>query len=440
MFTPMKIGIRREDKNEWERRVPLTPDHVRVLVQKGTEVFVQPSKIRIFPDDQYRAAGAAVQEDLSNCDLVIAVKEIPGDFFCHNKAYMFFSHTIKGQPYNMPMLRALIGRQATLIDYEKITDEQNRRLIFFGNYAGTAGMFETFYTLGRRLAWEGIPNPFQGLRRPVEYSGLDEAKTALRRAGEQLAADGLTESISPLVVGFSGYGNVSRGAQEIFNLVPHESIPAGELIKYMKSGGLSNRQLYKVVFHEKDMAKPRGSAPFNLQQYYREPDKYESRFEEYLPLLTVLVNCIYWDARYPRLVTKEWVRRAWASGRPRLRVIGDISCDIEGSIECTVRATEPGQPIYTYIPSDGRIADGWEGSGPVIMAVDTLPSELPREASISFGDMLLPFVEEIAAGDFSKPFDALDVPSPIKRGVIVHHGEFTPDYIYMTKYIQAQSV
>src|SRR5215471_15651470 len=280
----MKVGLRREDKNEWERRVPLTPDHVRSLAQQGLQVYVQPSTIRVFKDDEYRQAGATVQEDLSDCGMIFAVKEIPADVFRHAGAYMFFSHTFKGQPYNMPMLRKIIECRATLIDYEKVTDDQNRRLIFFGNYAGTAGMFETFYTLGKRLAWEGIPNPFADLKRPVEYCGLEEAKAALKAAGERLAVDGLPDALTPFVVGFSGYGNVSRGAQEIFGLVPHETIHAAELGAFMKSGAASNKRLYKVVFYEKDMAKPRNTnAAFDLQQYYREPDKYESRFEEYLP-------------------------------------------------------------------------------------------------------------------------------------------------------------
>ena len=436
----MRIGIRREDKNEWERRVPLTPNHVRTLVEAGIQVAVQPSTIRIFRDEEYVQSGAVVRDDLSDCGIVFAVKEIPADFFHHGKAYMFFSHTFKGQPHNMPMLRTMLERKVTLIDYEKVTDEQNRRLIFFGNYAGTAGMLETFYTLGKRLAWEGIPNPFDNLKRPLEYSGLEAAKAALRDSGRRIAAEGLPRELQPLVVGFSGYGNVSKGAQEIFDLLPHESISAADLARWVQAGGASDRVLYKVVFYEKDMARPRNGT-FDLQQYYREPERYESRFEEYLPHLTVLVNCIYWDARYPRLVTKSWARRAWTSGsKPKLRVIGDISCDIEGSIECTVHATEPGDPIYTFLASDGRTVSGWEGEGPVIMAVDTLPSELPREASVSFGDMLVPFAPAIARCDFSKHYEDLDLPHAIKRAIIVHRGEFTPDYVYMTKHIQTHSV
>jgi alpha-aminoadipic semialdehyde synthase len=258
-----------------------------------------------------------------------------------------------------------------------------------------------------------------------------------------LTEEGLPPAVSPLIVGFSGYGNVSKGAQEIFDLLPFEVIPAAELVRRVNSGQLSNRRIYKVVFYESDMVRLRSNANavFELHRYYSEPDKYESRFEDYLPYLTVLVNCIYWDARYPRLVTKDWVRRAWSSGaRPKLRVIGDISCDIEGSIECTLHSTEPGDPIYTYIPSDGRAASGWQGHGPVIMAVDTLPSELPREASTSFGDMLIPFVPALAGADFKKPFEELSLPDAVKRAIIVHHGDFTPGYLYMAKFIQSDSI
>lgn len=421
----MRVGIRREDKNEWERRVPLTPDHVRALVGEGIEFHVQPSRIRIFRDEEYVEAGAQVQEDLSGCDVVFAVKEMPADFFHQGQTYMFFSHTFKGQPYNMPMLRRILEHKATLLDYEKVTDEQNRRLIFFGNYAGTAGMLETFYTLGKRLEWEGTATPLADLKRPVHYPNLEAAKKALIEVGKRLVP------VAPLVVGFTGYGNVSRGAQAIFDLISHQSIRPEDLKEGMQPG------IYKVVFYEQDMFRPKEpGSPFELQDYYHHPEKYESDFERYLPHLTVLVNCIYWDARYPRLVTKQWLREAWSGpARPRLRVIGDISCDIEGSVECTVKATEPGDPIYTYLPSDGRVVDSLQGDGPVIMAVDTLPSELPREASTSFGDMLSPFVPAIAAADFKKPFEQLDLPPAVKRSVIVHRGEFTPDYKYMEKFV-----
>jgi alpha-aminoadipic semialdehyde synthase len=151
------IGIRREDKNKWERRVPLTPAHVAQLIRDYTlRILIQPSTIRVFSDEEYTAAGAAVQEDLSPAGIVLAVKEIPVELLQPGKTYLFFSHTIKGQSYNMPLLRRLLELNCQLIDYERVVNEQNRRLIFFGEHAGMAGMIDTLSALGQRLAWEGL--------------------------------------------------------------------------------------------------------------------------------------------------------------------------------------------------------------------------------------------------------------------------------------------
>ena len=431
------IGIRREDKSEWEHRVPLTPAHVRALVREGVNITIQPSPIRVFPDAVYAEAGARLGEDLSDCGLVLAVKEIPLEFFEEGRAYLLFSHVSKGQPYNMPRLRRILERRATLLDYERVVDEGGRRVIFFGNYAGSAGLLETLYTLGKRLEWEGKPTPFSRLRRPLELDGLDEARSLLEDVGSRISSEGLGLNLTPLVVGFTGYGNVSQGAQALFDLLPHEEIFPSELEGFIAAGRFSDRKIYKVVFREQDMAVPiERDARFDLQDYYENPEKYQSDFERYLPHLSVLINCIYWDERYPRLLTKEWLRSAWAGRRPKLRVIGDITCDIEGSIECTLRATEPGNPTYTYLPSSGESVDGWEGEGPVVMAIDTLPSELPREASTSFGDMLTPFVLELVRADFSGPLDALALGPALKRAVVVYQGELTEAYRYLESHVQ----
>jgi alanine dehydrogenase len=431
---PGIIGIRREDKSRWERRVPFAPRHVKALVNQGFDMRIQPSKIRVFKDEEYDEVGATVQEDLSKCDVVFGIKEFPINVFRDGQAYMYFAHVIKGQPKNMPMLRALMDTGCTLVDYEKVTDENNRRLIFFGNYAGLAGMLEAFYTLGKRLEWEGVATPFLGLRRPLHYGSLDEAKAALEVVARWMEKEGLPESLTPLVVGFAGYGNVSKGAQEIFDLLPHEEVQPKDLDSFIKNAEYSNRKLYKVVFYEKDMVEPLGDQEFDLQGYFGHPENYTGVFGQYLPNLTLLVNCIYWDERYPRLVTKKWLRENWTSNT-KLRVIGDISCDIEGSIECTLKATEPGDPIFTYLPETNDIKMGWEGDGPVIMAVDILPSELPREASLYFGDLLTPFVPAIAKAEYAADFTALDLPPVIKRAVIVHKGRLTPDYEYIEGFL-----
>jgi saccharopine dehydrogenase (NAD+, L-lysine-forming) len=433
----LKIGIRREDKNEWERRVPLVPDHVKALTGQGVQVIVQPSKIRVFRDDEFTAAGATVQEDLSGCDLVFGIKEFPEKSFREAQSCMFFAHVIKGQKQNMPMLKKMMDLHCTLLDYEKVTDDENRRLIFFGNFAGLAGMIETLYALGKRLEWEGTRTPFLGLHRPLRYRTLGEARAAMEVVGEWIASEGIPEALSPMVFGFAGYGNVSKGAQEMFDLLPHENIAPEDLASFMKSTRFSRRKLYKVVFAEKDMVVPADrKAKFELQEYYEHPEKYRGIFEQYLPHLTVLVNGIYWEARYPRLVTKKWVKEAWAAGKkPRLRVIGDISCDVEGSVECTVRPTEPDRPCYVFSPAGGGTTDGFEGNGPVIMAVEILPTELPRESSMFFGDLLMRYIPEMVKADLSRDFPELALPAPIKRSVIVHKGALTPDYTYIAKFL-----
>lgn len=432
-----RIGIRCEDKSKWERRVPIIPKHARRLQEEhAIEVYVQPSEIRVFPDRAYREAGVTVTEDLSVCPTVFAVKEIPLDFFDPGHTYVFFAHVIKGQPHNMPMLQALLDKGCQLIDYEKVTDDQGRRLIFFGHHAGLAGMVDTLWALGRRLSDEGVVNPFTGLKQMVKYDGLEEAKAAISTAGKRIAQDGLPESITPFICGFAGYGNVFGGANEIVELLPVEEIEPDQVSEVARHSD-ARHVVYKVVFREQHMVEPVSPGDeFELQDYYDHPEKYRSRFSTYLPHLTALVNCIYWEEKYPRLVTKESLRELFdPSDQPRLRVIGDISCDVEGAIEATVKCTQPGNPVYVYDPFQDRAVDGVSGRGPVILAVDILPSELPREASAYFSSVLMDYVPAIAEADYAVPFEGLALPPEIKRAVIVHRGELTPDYRYLDEHL-----
>jgi len=431
------VGIRREDMYQWERRVPLIPQDVRELAQDhAIEIVVQPSQKRVFRDEEYRDAGIAVSDDLSSCSVIVGIKEIPTATFEEGKTYVFFSHTIKGQSYNMPMLRRMLELGCTLIDYEKVTDDSGRRLIFFGNYAGLAGMIETLWTLGRRLSWEGIRTPFDAVDRALDYANLAAAKDAIRRVGKRISDDGLPEPIVPLVVGFAGYGNVSRGAQEILGLLPVREIASEDLSSLTKGETPSKHAIYKVVFKEEHMAEPIASdRPFDLQEYYDHPERYRGIFERHIPYLDVLVNCIYWEPAYPRLLTKQLAKEMVQEDRLRLRVIGDISCDVEGAIECTVKATEPDNPVYVYDPIADRAIDGIEGSGPVVMAVEILPSELPREASAYFSGILKDYVPAIAQADFSRDLESCGLPAPIRRAVIAYRGELTPDYRYIERHL-----
>jgi saccharopine dehydrogenase (NAD+, L-lysine-forming) len=431
------IGIRREDKSRWERRVPVTPEDARKLKEEhDIEVWVQPSPIRVFSEEEFTRAGAIVQEDLSPCPVIFAVKEMPLDFFEPGKTYVFFAHVIKGQPYNMPMLKKMLDLGCNLIDYEKVTDEKGRRLIFFGRHAGIAGMMDTLWALGQRLDWEGSPNPFSQLRHTYEYKDLAEAKEAVSKMGEKIKAEGLPDSVTPLICGIAGYGNVARGVWEILDLLPVEEIEPKKVVSLATGSDYAANVIYKVVFKEEHTVEPISpDHQFELQDFYDHPEKYRGKFESYVPYLTLIVNCIYWEEKYPRLVTNEYLKQLYGAGQPRLRVIGDISCDIEGAIECTVRSTEPDEPVFVYNPFTGEATDGYEGEGPVVMAVDILPSELPRDASVDFSAVLSEFIPAIAKADFSVPFEQLDLPPEIKRAVIAYHGELTPDYRYIEEFL-----
>ena len=427
------LGIRREDKSPWERRAPLAPEHVKELKeQQGVTTVVQPSPIRIFKDDEYRDAGAVIDEDLSSCNLVAAVKEIPTKLLQREKAYMYFSHTIKGQPYNMGMLQRLLDLGCNLLDHEKVTDDQGRRLVLFGYHAGLAGMIDSLWSLGRRLELEGHQTPFRRIEPAYTYESLAAVEDHLREVGRALSRDGIPASLGPITVGFAGYGNVSQGAQHILDLLEPHAVEPGDIAE------LEAGKLYKVVFKEEHMAEPKDrSERFDLQTYYNHPEQFQPTFDRYLDHLSVLVNCIYWEERYPRLVTNQDLRRLYAPGvTPRLKVIGDISCDIDGSIEATVKSTLPDAPTFVYDPHSGEAHDGFEGSGPVMMAVDILPCELPREATLSFGSALTPLIPGAVATDFRQPFDELTLPAPLKRALIVHAGKLTPDFAYIEEYLR----
>ncbi|MCW8818573.1 MAG: bifunctional lysine ketoglutarate reductase /saccharopine dehydrogenase family protein [Ignavibacteriaceae bacterium] len=433
----MIIGIRRADKNKWERRTPLIPDDLKYLKEKyGIQTLVQPSEIRAYTNAQYKEAGVEVVEDIQNVKIIFAVKEIPLHFYRERKTYIFFSHTIKGQSYNMPLLKKMMELKCNLIDYERIVDESNRRLIFFGKYAGLAGMVETLHALGQKLKLKGYKTPLEKIKQAYQYDSIEEVKQELKKIGEEIKSGGIPEDVQPLIIGFAGYGNVSKGSQEIIDILPIILIQPDELqdlSKYSKEE--ISRNLFKVVFKEEDLVKPKEGI-FKLQDYYDNPEKYEGKFEEYIPYLTVLVNCIYWTNRYPRLVTKEYLRSEnYLNSDQKLLVIGDISVDVNGAIEITYKATDPGNAFYTYQPDNDKFEDSIKKEGITIMAVDNLPCEFPKESSKEFSSILKNYVYEIVNEDFNKSFEELSLSNPIKKALILQNGELTKDYQYLKKYL-----
>jgi alanine dehydrogenase len=429
------IGIRREDKNKWERRVPLIPGDIETLRARHDLAFVvQPSPIRVYGDEEYVAAGAEVGEDLTRAGIVVAVKEVPLELLQARTAYLFFSHTVKGQRYNMPLLQRILDVGATLIDYERIVNEQNRRLIFFSLHAGYAGMVETLAALGRRLAAQGRPTPLQEIRPAHSYENLDSTKAHLGAIGARLAAE---DDGAPIIIGMAGYGNVAAGCREMLACLPIREIRVEELPAAAAADRATMGPLVLVTFREEHMVEPRSAeAHFVLQDYYQRPENYRGVFERHLPHLDVLVNSIYWDTPYPRLLTRKWARANWGPGKqPRLQVVGDISCDLEGAIELTTRPTMPDEPCYVAVPDSGEILPGVEGPGPAIMAVDNLPCEVPRESSEYFSRVLSEMIPALARADFRVGFESLLLPPHLKKAVIAHRGALAPDYRYLQEYL-----
>lgn len=426
------IGIRREDKNIWERRVPLIPEHIKKLKDEhDIETIIQPFERRAFADKEYEEAGAIVKEDLSECNTIFAVKEIPIKLLQQDKLYIFFSHTIKGQEYNMPLLQKIMDLNCTLIDYEVIKDDKGRRLVFFGKYAGLAGMIDALHGYGLRLKELGYKTPLLEIKPAYEYHNVDEAKKHIAEIGEEIRANGLPKDKAPYVFGFMGYGNVSNGAQDMFDVLPHKEI-APEDLKNLDDK--SNNIFYKVVFKEEHMVEPKNPADtFELYDYFNHPHKYKSKFEEYIPYLSLIVNAIYWTEDSPRFLTKEYFKSVKDR---KLDVVCDITCDINGAVEFTVKSTESDNPAYVYNPEDDSITDGYTGEGILDIAVDNLPTELPRNSSIEFSNSLNRFVPGIVNADLTKSFDKVDFPPEIKRAVIVYNGKLTENFRYLEEFLK----
>ena len=414
------------------------PSHARELADRfPIEFCVQPSSIRVFTDADYRSAGIPVEEGLAPCPIILALKEIPMDLIEKGKTYIFFSHTAKGQAQNMPMLKKMMDFGCTIIDYEKLVDEKGRRVLYFGNYAGHAGMIDTLWTLGKRLEAEGLANPFTILQPTHRYQSLVDAKEAVGKLAWKLVKQGPPQELGPIVFGFFGYGHVSEGAQEIFDILPVESIRPADLPLLFQRGERTHRNLYKAVFHEEDMVRPIDPGkPFDLQDYYRNPQRYRPITEDLVPYLTAVVNGIYWTPKFPKYITKPFLKKLYSGDAPpRLRVVGDITCDINGSIECTVQATDSENPVYVYDPFEDKAVPGFSGRGPAVLAVYNLPAELPLESSTYFSGKLREYIPSLAAARFDRPLAESGLPDVLRRAVILYRGELTPAYAYLAEYI-----
>ena len=433
--------IRAEDKNRWERRAPVVPADLAAIVRDtGARALVERSDKRFFSLDQYAEAGAVGCEGMADGEVILGVKEIPIEKILDGKTYLFFSHTIKGQPDNMPLLQRIIDSGSTLIDYEKITDGHGRRLIYFGPFAGDAGAIDILSLMGEHWADKGIDTPFAAVRRAHQYDSVEAARAHLAEIGDKIRKDGLPEALSPFTVGILGYGNVSGGAQQVIDCLPTERIPADEIEAFFANGRGNRHTVYVTVFKEQDLVEPvAAGAAFDLKEYFDHPERYRSRFERFLPSYTLLVNAVYWEKRYPRFVTWEGLKRlAQGKPAPKLSGIADITCDTAGSIECNVKSTDSDMPAYRVDPVAGTTSDGHLGEGIVLLAVDNLPCELPNDSSSFFSSQLKPFVPGLLNADYDSTLEASGLPPEIQKAVIVYNGRLTPDYEYLNAYLAKQ--
>jgi len=422
------LGVRREDKNKWERRAPLSPENVSVLVQQGIKVIVQPSSRRIFNDEEYMRAGAVISDDLTECSTICAVKEVPMDLLLPGRTWLFFSHTIKAQPSGMPLLDAAVEKKVRLIDYECITSTGQRggpRLVAFGTYAGYAGAIDFLRGMGERFLALGFSTPLLAVGSSFMYQSLDEARRAVRLAGDAIASNGMPAALCPLTVVFTGEGNVSQGALEIFKLLPHEMVTPSDLATLCVEGAKGTvHKVYLCMISAKHMVRRKDGRPFEKEYYYSEPEAHESIFQDkILPHATVVVNGMYWDARFPKLFTQEDLVRHVRSGHDKLLGVCDITCDEDGSVP-TKMFTSIEKPFFLYNALDDTTSESMDGPGVLFHAVDHLPSELPREATDHFGKCLLPFLPDLARG-------AQDVPEPIKGAIICENGAITNAFRYI---------
>lgn len=436
------IGMRREDKNRWERRAPLAPSHVSELVKRGVKVVVQPSNLRTYNDKTYREAGAIIQDDLSEADVIISVKEVPIPLLIPYKTYMFFSHTIKAQPNNMPMLDDILKKSIRLIDYERITDGESRRLVRFGQFAGYAGMIDMLHALGDRLLAKGYSTPLLHVGYSYCYSKLASAFEAVKALGEEIANFGLPKDLCPLTFVFTSEGAVSKGAQEVFKLLPHKMVTPDEMVELVKNQAADPYTVYGTILTAEHLVAPNDAgAKFSKDDYYQHPEKYHAVFsDKYLPSTSVIINCMYWDGRFPRLITTQQMKDLHVSGKHRLLGVADISADIQGSIEFLIKTTSIDHPLFVYDPLTTDIHEMTTDrkfmyrDGILFLAVDNLPTEFPREATQWFGDHLLPYVENVVRSDPQKPIDEnSDLAPEVRRAVVASHGKLTPSFQYIAE-------
>lgn len=400
----MTIGLIKERKTPPDRRVLLSPQKAKeVQVQyQGLQFFVEPSDIRIFSDEAYAQQGLNLEHNLSSCDVLLGVKEVPIESLIPNKSYFFFSHTIKKQPYNRALLKAVLDKNIQLYDHEVVTDTKGNRLIGFGRYAGLVGAYNGFRALGLRDHLFNLP----------KVESLPDLE-ALKHELNQI-------QIPNLKICLSGLGKVAKGAKEILD---HLEIKQVGVEEYLDK---SFQQPVYTMINVMDYNKRKDGQEGKLSEFFLDPTPYESDFMRFAKVTDYFIAGHFYGDNAPYLFTREDAKKKDF----KINLIADISCDIDGPVASTIRSSTIENPFYGYNPNaESEVAFDAEHAI-TVMAVDNLPCELPKDASEGFGDM---FAKHVIPAFFNNDADGI-----LERARMTKDGKLTPRYTYLQEFVEGK--
>jgi alanine dehydrogenase len=397
----MKFGIVKERKSPPDRRVVFSPDALVQLKQlyPEAELKVESSDIRIFTDDQYVAAGIEVSDSVANCDVLFGVKEVPIDSLIPNKSYFFFSHTIKKQPYNQKLLQAILKNNIQLYDHETIVDGNNRRLIGFGRYAGNVGAYNSIRAFGLKFELFKLP-------KAESLAGKEEMIKHLKRI-----------ILPPIKFVITGTGKVGAGIKEILDAIKMKQVTADNYLTKNYS------QAVYAQIDVMDYNKRIDGQVINCKDFYKNPTAYVGNFERFTKVSEIVITGHFHANAAPDILTKEMLQ----SKDCKIKVVGDVSCDINGPIACTLRPSTIENPIYGYLAAEHKEVDVFHPAAIVVMAVDNLPCEIPKDASEGFGTM---FLDHVIPAFFNGDKDGL-----LARAKMTENGKLTPRFSYLQDYV-----
>ena len=398
----MKIGVIRETKNPPDKRVPLSPEKCAKLKQNFPEIelVVQSSNIRAFKDEEYSELGVNIVQDVSDCDVLLGVKEVKKEELIPNKTYFFFSHTIKEQPYNRDLLQKMLALKIKMIDYEALTYPKNGRILGFGRYAGIVGAYNAFLAFG-------IKSNSYNLKPANDCHDYKELKQELKKV--KLPND--------YKIIISGDGRVGKGAEEIIHAIGVYEVSPLDFLTSTR-----NEPIYTQL-SIKEYNKRKDGQLFTKDDFYTNPELFESNFKRFSDIGDMYIACHYWDANAPFVFSREDIK----ADSFKLKIVADISCDIDGPVASTLRPSTIDEPLYGYDSKTESEVDFMDENAIGVMAVDNLPCELPRDASEDFGNELLTKVLPSIIGE--------DSDTIIERASICENGKLTSYYSYLQDYV-----